>query len=372
MRVLLTNFHPGHGGGHHTYIRSLLIGLKGKVEFGVAVPRSSAIFQAASDLGVPVFDQSFPGNFKETFQVVRSVFRLDSIYRRFPFDVLHCNGSRDHWIALYWKTLFRRPVRIIRSRHALKKTKNNWVHDWAQNRATLKNIYVSNGMIPLCEKGGLHLRNACVIENGIDLNHYRPQLRDSALAQSLGIEPDYFVIGSAAGLGRYKRVDLMLRAIHELGSETSKVRILLLGQEGSAQAFLKLSDTLGIRSQVIYAGMQPDVRPYLSLFHAGFVLSTDTETSSFAAREMMAMGVPLICSRFSGLVDVVDDGLNGYFVEPGNLESVKQATRRVLNLSPNQMNDFRLQARAKAERCFGWERSMKLLEACYREAIIAS
>jgi glycosyltransferase involved in cell wall biosynthesis len=366
VKVLLTNFHPGNGGGHRTYLLSLLKGpLGGPFDLALACPSTSSINALARQNGSTVFDHEFPGNVKEFLKVISSVRKLDRLYRRFPFDIIHCNGSRDHWIAIYWKTAYRRPARIIRSRHAVKEISNDFFHAWANNQATDLNIFVSHGMVPLCEPPGkLKLKNALVIAHGVDTDYFQPRERDLALAHQLAIGASDFVLGSHAGLGGHKRVDLMLQAAAEL-PDRENIKILLLGEEGSARTCLDLARQLGLEKNVVYGGMRQDVRPYLSFFDLGFVLSERIETSSYAAKEMMAMGIPLVCTRYSGLPENVDEGENGFIIAPGQVGELSRAVTAFRRLSSVERMKFRAHSRAKALREFSWQTQMDSMVRVY-------
>ncbi len=316
-KILLTNFHLGTGGGHRTYLLSLLRSpLAAEFDLALACPASSSINTQARESGARVFDLVFPGGLKEFTEVVASVRQLEKIHREFPFDILHCNGSRDHWIAIYWKTFYRRRARIIRSRHAVKKVRPDIIHAWAYNRATALHLYVSRGMVPLCEPpDALPMRHAKIVPNGIDTDYFQPRVRDPKLAGEYGLLQTDFVIGSNAGMGTHKRADLMIRAVANL-PQRDRIKIVLLGEKRAAEDYFQLARKLGLGKNLICDGMFDDVRPYLGLLDLGFVLSESIETSSYAAKEMMAMGLPLIVTRFSGLPENVDEGRNGYVISP--------------------------------------------------------
>ena len=367
-KILLTNFHLGTGGGHRTYLLSLLRGpLTEQFDLALACPASSSINSQARAGGCLVFDQTFPGSLKNLFQMITSMRELERIHRQFPFDIIHCNGSRDHWIAIYWKTVYRRAAKIVRTRHAVKTIGNDIFHAWANNRATALNIFVSRGMIPLCEPAGaLRLEHARMIPNGIDTEYFAPRKRDDALAAQLGIDKSDFVVGSNAGLGSHKRADLMLKAVAEMPGR-ERIKILLLGEMRSGGLYLQMAGTMGLEKNVICPGMIDDVKPHLSLLDLGFVLSDSIETSSYAAKEMMAMGIPLICSRYSGLPENVDDGTSGFLIEPGDVAGLRKCLTAFMSLSATERTGFRTQARDKAAREFSKGRQMELMAQAYRE-----
>lgn len=371
-RVLLTNFHPRDGGGHVTYIRNLCSSeLAARCELAIASPPTSTLIRYAREAGIRHYPLEFPGSFKELAGVLASVVRLGAVYRQFPFDLIHANGSRDHRIAAYWKLLTRNPPALLRTRHAVKRVRDDFLHRLLDLKLTAANVFVSQTARALSEgDGALRLTNGRVIANGVDLSLFRPMARDEELARQLGIAPGDLVLGSAAGLGAYKRVDLMLKAIAQ-DTPARSIKIIVLGDPDSARRLQTLAQSLGLGNRFIYAGQQRDVRRFIALFDVGFVLSDAIETISFAAREMMAMGVPLISSSYSGLVENVEHGVSGLLVRPGDLDEVKQAVERFAAMPLEELARFSAEARRKAEREFSLNTQLDLMDRLYREVLTA-
>ena len=73
----------------------------------------------------------------------------------------------------------------------------------------------------------------------------------------------------------------------------------------------------------IFSGLVEDVRPYVAIADVGFVLSYKVETISYACREMMSMGKPVIVSNFSGLPENIDNGINGWIVDAQNIRELR-------------------------------------------------
>lgn len=66
-----------------------------------------------------------------------------------------------------------------------------------------------------------------------------------------------------------------------------------------------------------------------------FVLPSLSEGMSLAGLEAMAFGMPILCSDHSGINDLVEDGINGYVFQTGNLEDLKV---RFVGLSKIKVN----------------------------------
>jgi glycosyltransferase involved in cell wall biosynthesis len=86
------------------------------------------------------------------------------------------------------------------------------------------------------------------------------------------------------------------------------------------------------------------------------------EGLSRTAVEAMASGCAVIGSRIGGLMDTIDDGRNGLFCEPGNVEGLHERIAYLLD-RPGKRAEFGAAARAKFERHYTWPR---VIEQKYR------
>src|SRR5207249_4962183 len=142
---------------------------------------------------------------------------------------------------------------------------------------------------------------------------------------------------------------------------TRRFKILLRGNEAEIGRSQQLARELGLEN-LVYIRYEPDPRGYLSVIDVGFLLSESIEAISFAARELMAMGKPLISSNYAGLVENVDDRLNGRLIECGDAEGVAEAIGWFLDLDAAALAEVSRNARLKAERVFSVENQVRELQ----------
>jgi glycosyltransferase involved in cell wall biosynthesis len=370
-RILLTNFHPQRdgGGGHTRYVRTILESkLRTEFEFGVAAPEGSAVWITGRAFEAPTFACDFPGNLKEIPQMIRAVRRFEHICREWRPDLVHMNGARDQAIVVLWKKVYGHSIPCVRAHLAVRCIPNNVYNRWSYQRMVQGHIYLTHSAKNISwAEGFLRPRPARVIPVGVDLSFWKPVVKDPAILARLGLTPADFVFGSHAGMGGHKRTDLFLRAAAlRLQRGARPFTILLRGKENEIRDSQQLARELGLQN-LLYVGHEPDPRGYLSLIDVGFILSESIEAISFAARELMAMGKPLISSNYAGLVENVDDELNGRLVECGDVEGVADAIGWFLNLDAGTLQRLGQNARAKAERVFGVEKQIDGLYRFYRE-----
>jgi L-malate glycosyltransferase len=368
-RILLTNFHPqqGGGGGHARYIQTILESdLRSDFEFGAAAPEGSGVWARGRALGVPTFACSFPGHVKEIGQFPGAIRRFEAIYREWAPDLIHLNGSRDQGIVVLWKTWHRRAVPCVRTHHAVRNIPNNAYNRWAYGKVVQAHIYVGHSARNISwAEPALKVPNSRVIPNGVDVKFWHPMPKDPEHLAALGIGPGEFVFGSHAGMGAHKRTDLFLRAAARHARRDRRFKILLRGNAREIEESRRLCRELGL-DNVLYVQYAADPRGYLSVIDVGFILSEAIEAISFAARELMAMGKPLISSNYAGLVENVDDGLNGRLVECGDVDAVAEAIDWFLGLDTATLAQLSCNARLKAEHVFSAENQVRKLRRFYQ------
>jgi glycosyltransferase involved in cell wall biosynthesis len=376
-RILLTNFHPhpGGGGGHARYIRTILSSaLRKEFEFAVAAPDGSGVWRLGAELNAPAFACDFPGHFREIPQMLGAVRRFGRIADEWRPDLVHMNGSRDQNIVVLWKTKDRNGTPCVRTHHAVRSIPDNAYNRYAYLKVIGGHLYVSHSAKNISwAEPSLQPPRSMVVPNGVDVGFWSPRPKDAASLQALGLTPSDFVFGSHAGMGWHKRTDLFLRGAALLMKRGAPrpFKILLRGNDKEVAESRRVAAEVGI-DNVVYQGYAEDPRGYLSVIDVGFLLSEAIEAVSFAARELMAMGKPLISSNYAGLVENVDDELNGRLVECGDAEGVAEAIDWFLRLTPGRLAEVSRNARLKAERVFTVDKQIDGLRRFYRRSLALS
>ncbi len=371
MKILITNFHPTGGGGHVSYVEALLkIGNKANFIIAVATPERSNLFLFLKEKNYPyLYACDFPSKIqKELPSIVRSIQAFKRIIQDFKPDIVHANGSPDLSIAL-WSFPFNVPFKLIRTHHAIRHISDNFYYRAIYKKQVAANVFVSGSAMELSAQKGFKLPNCHVIENGVDLTKFAPILKELSFAAQYGIDENSFCFGSCAGTGNYKRIDTIIDAAIQIKAKTNKkFYIVILGGEEAGKGLEKQARSKGF-NDFIYCGFHQDVRPFISILDVGFILSDAVETISFAAREMMAMGKPLLSSSFAGLKENVVHGENGFLVKPGDVNAIAAVMLQYLEMSPEQLRNFAENARDFAVKTFDIQSQIERHAALYQRVL---
>ncbi len=144
-------------------------------------------------------------------------------------------------------------------------------------------------------------------------NLHRPPTREK-LGYSRGDVVFAFV---SAGHYRRKGFFLAVEALSKLRQQHTNVRLLVVG--GKPERLAKLQAQLGVqypawREFITFTGMVPDVERYFAASDA-FFFPSYSEAFALVEVEAAACGLPLFLTRHHGSEMILEDRVNGRFIE---------------------------------------------------------
>lgn len=204
---------------------------------------------------------------------------------------------------------------------------------------------------------GIPEHHITIIPNGVDLDFYRP---DPAISRYP--EPTLLYLGR---LKRYKRVDLILRALARLKDAGVRARLIVAGRGDAAPELKQLSDELGLGALVEFPGFV-STEAKRTYFRRAWVhlLTSPKEGWGITNLEAAACGTPTVASDSPGLRDSVVNGVTGFLVPHGDLDALVARIGELLS-DPVLRERLGVQARAFAEE-FSWEQAASRTEAHLR------
>ena len=270
LKILYTNFHREDGGGHTTYILTLL--RNSRHTCFVACPPTSMLYATLREQGfsglIPV---DFPGKPRHYKEIAKNTLLLRRAIVEHDIDIVHSNGSPDNRMALYVSLLTRKRFKMVHTRHNTIRIKNA-VSRLRLNRFNDAVIFVGDFLDFI----GLDRNNPRyhVIPNCIDTDHWK-RTAPAVTGQRL-------TLISTAGASRHKGWHHLMEAIAGL-SEGEKARLCVCMLARHETEMEKELAAAGSICEFRFPGFLSDERPELAKADIGFVLSYK-EACSFACR----------------------------------------------------------------------------------------
>src|SRR5436190_5846488 len=120
-----------------------------------------------------------------------------------------------------------------------------------------------------------------------------------------------------------KRTDDVLVAFKRLRDEGIDAVLCMVGDGPDRPQLERRAHELGVVRDTLFLGYQKDVAPFYAAFDA-LVLPSSNEGTPVSAIEALAAGRPVVATRVGGVPDVVQEGKDGFLVEPGATEELAE------------------------------------------------
>ena len=182
----------------------------------------------------------------------------------------------------------------------------------------------------LADVEGIPEERIRVIYNGVDTDKYHPASPgERAVARaSLGVPEGAFVIMAVGSLKPLKGIDVLLRATAPLLRGHDNARLVLVGDGVDRPALESLASELGIRAQVVFAGVRGDVDVALRAADV-LALSSHTEALPTVIIEAMATGLPVVATRVGGVPELVEPDRSALLVPAADAAVLGAALQRL-------------------------------------------
>jgi glycosyltransferase involved in cell wall biosynthesis len=117
---------------------------------------------------------------------------------------------------------------------------------------------------------------------------------------------------------------VLIEAFATVAEEVSGARLVLLGDGPELPAARRLIAEHGLEGRVDLPGPQADVWPWLARAHA-FALASHYEPLGIAVLEAMGAGLPVVATGVDGIAELVEPGVTGELVPPGDPAAMARA-----------------------------------------------
>jgi glycosyltransferase involved in cell wall biosynthesis len=383
MKILFVN-HTGIVSGAERVLLTILDHLdRERFEPTVSCPLGSDLANLVRERNVPVvatpdLQARFTWNPIRMVQYFRSY--LDAIreFRRAPFlkaaTLIHANSVRAGLVASFATTGTGMPV--IWHLHDMMKphpfsTTIRWVALFAP---TVSVLAVSHAAAKQFRGSLLRFTGnrpfIQVLHNSIDSERFRPDPAGRrSVRQALGLTDAQFTAAIVGQLTPRKGQLETIEAMSDVVKNVPGAVLLVVGAPlfNDDQRYLARLQSavaqLGLRGKVFFLGQRSDINALLAATDA-VVINSHREPFGLIVLEALAAVKPVVAAAVDGVVEVVEDGVTGLLVPPGNRKALASALIRLAG--DRQLREsLAVCGRAAIEKNFTCERYIQSLEAFY-------
>jgi L-malate glycosyltransferase len=253
---------------------------------------------------------------------VRCSLRLARILSREKVDLIHAHQYAPFFYGITARLLSRRPS-VLFTEHGrtfpdhprLKRILANRLLLERRDRVTGVGQVIRQVLI---DNEGIPPNRIQVIYNGIETARFtRSAEVRAAIRGQWGLAPTDFAVIQVARLDPVKDHAAAIRAAERVAARAESVHFFFVGdgpERAEVEAMVRYRN---LERRVHVLGTRGDVPKLLQAADAA-LLTSRSEGIPLTLIEAMAAGLPVVSTRVGGVGEVIEDGLQGYLVEPGD------------------------------------------------------
>ena len=302
----------------------------------------------------------------------RGAVKLARFLRRERIDILHTHLFEPSVIGLPAGVLARTPGRMMTRHYSDYHTRidKRW-HVGLDQMCTR----LSHRVVAVSEHTAEHMvhvegappEKIRVIKNGIDFDRVKPSGPEAvARVRAELAVGDAHVVLVPARLHPEKGHSHLFRALPALRSRLDRRLVVLLAGAGPFEAAYRDEvRRLGCGEMVRFLGFRRDIT---DLMCAGdlVVVPSVAEAFGLVLAEALYLGRAVVATRVGGIPEIVDDGVDGILVPPGDRAALADAIGRLLD-HPEERERLAGAGRQKVQERFSFETMTRAYEALYEE-----
>jgi len=213
---------------------------------------------------------------------------------------------------------------------------------------------------------GLRPGQVVVMANGIDTGYWRRQGAEPILRREFNLREEQMMVGTVARIAMQKD----LPTFYEVAARVARQRpgtVFVIVGDGYGNELDEARTQIearGLTNVVRLTGHRTDLLNIYSSFDL-FLMTSVAEGMPNTVLEAMALELPVVSTRVSGVPELIEEGRSGLLAPMGDADALATAVLSLLD-DNQRRRQFGQAARARAEEKFDFAKRVATLETYYR------
>lgn len=238
-------------------------------------------------------------------------FRVTHTCKREKIDLIHVHDSHAHNFAVLSAVLTNNPLPVIVSRRVDFPIQGTPMSSFKYNHPQVRRIIcvsdaIRQVMEPFIEDKG----KLVVVHSGVDMDKFRDKSKSRKLRKEFNIGNDVLLIGNVAALAPHKDYPTFIQVAKRIIGAGIRCHFVAIGDGPSRKEIEQEIRREGMQDNITLTGFRNDIEdilPELDLF----LITSETEGLGTSILDALVAGVPVVATRAGGIVEIIEDGVNG-------------------------------------------------------------
>jgi glycosyltransferase involved in cell wall biosynthesis len=208
--------------------------------------------------------------------------------------------------------------------------------------------------------------------NGVDLAHFHRQIDQIEAKRAIGYESSEFLFVQIGSIEHNKGQSRAVQALSGVLPAQPHCRLLIVGGVVDTTEVEAIEAMTGadarLKAAVRLYGETSDVRPIIWAADC-LLLPSLRESFPRTLMEAMAGGVPVIASTVGAVADMVESGVTGLLVAPGEIKPLIDAMLEMTSADDARKNEMSMNCEKSAARLFSMESHVATIAGIYNKVL---
>ncbi len=170
-------------------------------------------------------------------------------------------------------------------------------------------------------------------------------------------------------LAPHKHVDDLINVLKLLKEHFKDIHLKIIGKGIEKNNLIKLVNDLNLNDHIDFLSDLEYSEVIREMKKSNIlVLPSTREGFGMVLAEANACNIPVVAYKSGGVVEVIEDGKNGFLVEPRNVDELSKKIRLLLE-NENIARKMGEEGRKKVEKYFDWEKIVEEIIKIYKKTI---
>ena len=198
-------------------------------------------------------------------------------------------------------------------------------------------VTLTEGMRNELHCRGVPLDKMFVAANGVDVDEHSPGTGDKARLTEIGLNAELQTIAYIGSMVPYEGLSLLLESAAQLKNSGYEFNLLMVGDGSERKSLEELVTRLGLSERTVFTGRVPpeEARSFYDVIDICPIPRLPVQVSELISPlkpfEVMAQEKVVVASNVAAMAEFMLDGKNGLLFERGEVSSLTNALRQLLD-----------------------------------------
>lgn len=261
-------------------------------------------------------------NKKSLIAMYKAIPQLVQIIKQEEIDIVHARSRVPAWIA-YFACRRTKAVFVTTCHGYYKKHLFSAVMGWGKRVIVLSNV-IARHMI---EDFAVPHERIKLVPRSVDLERFKYLDPKAKRKEDFNVA----IIGRITPLKGHLH---FIKAMAKISRQVPRLKVWIVGDAPASKQSYKeelqiLVRRLGLWHCTEFLGTQRDIPGILGHLDLVVLATTTHEAFGRVVVEAQAAGVPVVATKVGGVIDIIEDGVNGLLVPPADPKSMAEAAMRI-------------------------------------------